>query len=240
MAERFRFLTEIRVVAGGLVADVQRISCFRPEKIGLTFDFRRSLMGFRDIFPSFPDLPAVVRSDPVTFRNGSRTPYPPQHDRKPRLIGNTFRYITIFFARVSEFIAEMPVPADDQQHHPDTDEAPDRRQYGIHPRRRRPIGIIRTPVKEILPQRTAFWSARMGLSPTQIRITSARRRFGSCSSEGHICYSWRLMQYPPEAIDYVIVHELAHLKHMNHSPAFYALVAKYLPDHKARRALLKK
>ena len=94
--------------------------------------------------------------------------------------------------------------------------------------------------KEILPQRTAFWSARMGLTPTQIRITSARRRFGSCSSEGHICYSWRLMQYPPEAIDYVIVHELAHLKHMNHSDAFYALVAKYLPDHKARRALLKK
>ena len=94
--------------------------------------------------------------------------------------------------------------------------------------------------KEMLPRRTAFWSERMGLTPTQIRITSAQRRFGSCSSEGHICYSWRLMQYPPEAIDYVIVHELAHLKHMNHSPAFYALVAKYLPDHKARRALLKK
>ena len=94
--------------------------------------------------------------------------------------------------------------------------------------------------KEILPQRTAFWSARMGLYPTQIRITSAQRRFGSCSSQGHICYSWRLMQYPPEAIDYVVVHELAHLKHMNHSPAFYALVAKYLPDHKARRALLRK
>ena len=94
--------------------------------------------------------------------------------------------------------------------------------------------------KEILPQRTAYWSQRMGLYPTQIRITSAQRRFGSCSSEGHICYSWRLMQYPPEAIDYVVVHELAHLKHMNHSQAFHALVAKYLPDHKARRALLKK
>ncbi len=94
--------------------------------------------------------------------------------------------------------------------------------------------------KEILPQRTAYWSQRMGLYPTQIRITSAQRRFGSCSSEGHICYSWRLMQYPPEAIDYVVVHELAHLKHMNHSPAFHALVTKYLPDHKARRALLKK
>ena len=94
--------------------------------------------------------------------------------------------------------------------------------------------------KEILPQRTAYWSQRMGLYPTHIRITSARRRFGSCSSEGHICYSWRLMQYPPEAIDYVVVHELAHLKHMNHSPAFHALVARYLPDHKARRALLKR
>ena len=94
--------------------------------------------------------------------------------------------------------------------------------------------------KEILPQRTAYWSQRMGLYPTQIRITSARRRFGSCSSEGHICYSWRLMQYPPEAIDYVVVHELAHLKHMNHSPALHALVAKYLPDHKARRALLRR
>ena len=94
--------------------------------------------------------------------------------------------------------------------------------------------------KEILPQRTAYWSQLMGLYPTQIRITSARRRFGSCSSEGHICYSWRLMQYPPEAIDYVVVHELAHLKHMNHSPAFHVLVAKYLPDHKARRALLRR
>ena len=94
--------------------------------------------------------------------------------------------------------------------------------------------------KEILPQRTAYWSQLMGLYPTQIRITSARRRFGSCSSEGHICYSWRLMQYPPEAIDYVVVHELAHLKHLNHSPAFHALVASVLPDHKQRRALLRR
>lgn len=94
--------------------------------------------------------------------------------------------------------------------------------------------------KEVLPQRVAYWSARMGLAPTQIKITSAKTRFGSCGSNGHICFSWRLMQYPMEAIDYVVVHELAHLKHMNHSPAFHALVAQYLPDHKARRALLKR
>ena len=94
--------------------------------------------------------------------------------------------------------------------------------------------------KELLPQRVDYWSRRMGLYPTQIRITSARRRFGSCSSEGHVCFSWRLMQYPPEAIDYVVVHELAHLRYLNHSPAFYALVAQYLPDHKQRRALLRR
>lgn len=94
--------------------------------------------------------------------------------------------------------------------------------------------------KALLPGRVAHYSSIMGLYPTQVRITGAKTRFGSCSSSGHICFSWRLMQYPPEAIDYVVVHEIAHLKHMNHSPAFHALVASVLPDHKARRALLRK
>ena len=80
---------------------------------------------------------------------------------------------------------------------------------------------------------------RMGLYPTQVRITGARTRFGSCSSQGHICFSWRLMQYPPEAIDYVVVHELAHLRYMNPGAEFYALIARYLPDWKTRRALLR-
>ena len=94
--------------------------------------------------------------------------------------------------------------------------------------------------KTLLPERVAYYSRIMGLYPTSLRITGAKTRFGSCSSAGHICFSWRLMQYPPEAIDYVVVHELAHLKHMNHSPAFHALVASVLPDHKERRALLRK
>ncbi len=93
--------------------------------------------------------------------------------------------------------------------------------------------------KELLPGKVAYWSKRMGLYPTQIRITGARTRFGSCSSQGHICFSWRLMQYPDAAIDYVVVHELAHLRHMNHSKAFYGLVEQYLPDWRQRKALLK-
>ena len=94
--------------------------------------------------------------------------------------------------------------------------------------------------KDYLPRRTAHWSAVMELVPAGIKITSARTRFGSCSGKNSICFSWRLMLYPPEAIDYVIVHELAHIRHHDHSPAFYREVEAYLPDWRARRALLRR
>ena len=97
---------------------------------------------------------------------------------------------------------------------------------------------LREEALRVLPERVRHFAARMGVSPASVRVTAARTRFGSCSSQGHICFSWRLMQYPPEAIDYVVVHELAHLRYMNHGAEFYALIARYLPDWKARRALL--
>ena len=90
-----------------------------------------------------------------------------------------------------------------------------------------------------LPPRLDYWTAIMGLSPASVKITSAKTRFGSCSNRRSICFSCFLMLYPDDAIDYVIVHELAHLKHMNHAPAFYRLVERYLPDYKRREALLK-
>ena len=93
--------------------------------------------------------------------------------------------------------------------------------------------------KEYLPARVAYWSAVMGLTPTGIKITSARTRFGSCSGKNSISFSWRLMLYPPEAIDYVVVHELAHIRHHDHSPAFYALIERYMPDWRKRMKLLK-
>ena len=79
----------------------------------------------------------------------------------------------------------------------------------------------------------------MGLKHGRITITSAKTRFGSCSSKGNISYSYLLMTYPEAAREYVVVHELAHLVHMNHSAAFYSLVEQYMPDYKARRKLLK-
>ena len=91
-----------------------------------------------------------------------------------------------------------------------------------------------------LPEKVARYSAEMGLYPTGITITGARTRFGSCSGKNRICFSWRLMQYPEEAIDYVVVHELAHIRHKDHSKAFYDCVARTMPDWKERRALLRK
>lgn len=93
--------------------------------------------------------------------------------------------------------------------------------------------------KEYLPMRVDYWSGIMGLTPTGLKITSARTRFGSCSGKNSLCFSWRLMQYPPEAIDYVVVHELAHIRHHDHSAAFYRFIASVMPDHEARRALLR-
>ena len=98
---------------------------------------------------------------------------------------------------------------------------------------------LRTLAAEVIPQRVAYYSAIMGLVPSGVRITGAKKRFGSCNSQNSLCFSWQLMQYPPEAIDYVVVHELAHIRHHDHSTAFHALVAQYLPDHRARRALLR-
>lgn len=98
---------------------------------------------------------------------------------------------------------------------------------------------LRERARTVLPQKLDAYAARMGLRPAGLRITSARTRFGSCSADDHICFSWRLMQYPDAAIDYVVVHELAHIREKNHGRAFYALVEQYLPDWRERRALLK-
>lgn len=90
-----------------------------------------------------------------------------------------------------------------------------------------------------LPGRVAYYGAIMGLSPSSVKITSAKKRYGSCSYKNGLCFSYRLMLCPPEAIDYVVVHELAHIVHKNHGRDFYAFIASVLPDYKERIKLLK-
>ncbi len=93
--------------------------------------------------------------------------------------------------------------------------------------------------KALLAQRVPYWSAVTGLTPTGVRITHAEKRFGSCSAANSLCFSLKLFRYPEAAVDYVILHELAHIRHHNHSKAFYALLASYMPDYPAREALLR-
>ena len=93
--------------------------------------------------------------------------------------------------------------------------------------------------KETIPPRVMTYAGMMGLFPTAIKITRAEKRFGSCSGKNSLCFSFHLMRYDEAAIDYVIVHELAHIRHKNHGRDFYALVASVLPDYKQRRKRLK-
>lgn len=101
------------------------------------------------------------------------------------------------------------------------------------------IAELRAQASAYLPQRTAYFAKLMGVCPKSVKITSAKKRFGSCSGQNGICYSWRLMLYPKEAVDYVVVHELAHIRQKNHSSAFYREIEKILPDYKERAKLLK-
>ena len=101
------------------------------------------------------------------------------------------------------------------------------------------IAMLKDAARAILPEKTAYWSRRMGVTPTGLRITSARKRYGSCSSKNSLCFSCFLMRYPEEAIDLVVVHELCHILEKNHGPRFYALLEQYLPDYKERKKLLK-
>ncbi len=88
-------------------------------------------------------------------------------------------------------------------------------------------------------ERVALWSQRMRLVPNRLALSSARGRWGSCSSAGGLRLNWRLMQAPLAVIDYVVIHELAHLAELNHSPRFWAIVEAYCPSWPQHRDWLK-
>ena len=93
--------------------------------------------------------------------------------------------------------------------------------------------------RRYLNERAAALAIHHGLNYTKLRLSSARTRWGSCSSLGTLSLTWRLILTPPESIDYVIVHELAHLLHKNHSKQFWDKVAEMMPDYAPRAAWLK-
>jgi predicted metal-dependent hydrolase len=93
--------------------------------------------------------------------------------------------------------------------------------------------------KQELPPRLLELASQHGLAVTRISIRNQRWRWGSCSRSGHICLNWRLARMPAEVRDYVLIHELMHLKRMDHSPKFWKLVAEACPGHNEARAWLR-
>ena len=102
------------------------------------------------------------------------------------------------------------------------------------------IKTLRKKAREYFTEKTNYYAQIMGLEYKKIKISSAATRFASCSSQGNISYSYRLMLYPESCRDYVVVHELAHLIEMNHSKKFWNIVERFIPDFKKRREELKK
>ncbi len=86
--------------------------------------------------------------------------------------------------------------------------------------------------KLIIPKRAEYYAPLIGVTYNRITIRSQRTRWGSCSSKGNLNFNCLLVLFPPEVIDSIVVHELCHRKHMNHSPQFYAEIDKVFPEYK--------
>ncbi len=106
-------------------------------------------------------------------------------------------------------------------------------------RRAAVVAWYRSQAKAYLPQRTRQLAEEHGFAYGQLRIKHQKTRWGSCSAQGNLNLNLRLMMAPDAAIDYVILHELCHLRELNHSAAFWRLVAEYCPDYQKWRAWLK-
>ena len=93
--------------------------------------------------------------------------------------------------------------------------------------------------REYFPKRAAHFQQFTGGTYNRITIRDQKTRWGSCSAKGTLSFNWRLMLAPPAILDYVVVHELCHLTHMNHSPAFWQAVEAVCPDYRDSRRWLK-
>ncbi|MDR0948059.1 MAG: M48 family metallopeptidase [Lachnospiraceae bacterium] len=101
------------------------------------------------------------------------------------------------------------------------------------------IQIYRLLAKQVLTRKAVAFAKSMGVNPASLNINGAKTRWGSCSSKRSLNFSWRLMMADDDVIDYVVVHELAHLKEMNHSPRFWEVVGNTLPNYERCEEKLK-
>ncbi|MDM4767896.1 SprT family zinc-dependent metalloprotease [Pelomonas sp. SE-A7] len=100
-------------------------------------------------------------------------------------------------------------------------------------------GWLQRQAKPLFQARCEHFAAALGVSMKSLRLSSAQTRWGSASADGSVRLNWRLIHYAPATIDYVVAHELAHLREMNHSPRFWAVVRSVLPDFEQAKDLLR-
>lgn len=93
---------------------------------------------------------------------------------------------------------------------------------------------------KIVAERALYWSNHLGVRFRKLKLSSAKKRWGSCSTHNDININWRLIMTPLAILDYVVMHELCHIIHKNHSKKFWQLVNSFLPDYKDRQNQLKK
>ena len=98
---------------------------------------------------------------------------------------------------------------------------------------------LRDRARALFSERLAVYAPHLGVAPPPLRLSSARTRWGSCSARGGISLNWRLVLMPLSIVDYVVCHELAHLKEMNHSPRFWSVVEQLCPNWRALRLELR-
>ena len=101
------------------------------------------------------------------------------------------------------------------------------------------IQIYKLVAKRLLTNKVIDYSKQMGVMPIAVKVNSAKTRWGSCSGKNSINFSWRLVLADDDVIDYVVVHELAHIVEHNHSDRFWSVVASILPDYERRQDKLK-
>ncbi|SIS59819.1 M48 family metallopeptidase [Phaeovulum vinaykumarii] len=105
---------------------------------------------------------------------------------------------------------------------------------------RRLEAFYRVEARSRLAEASGRHAVALGRSFTRLSLRDTRSRWGSCTADGGLMYSWRLVMAPPEVLDYVAAHEVAHLCEMNHSPAFWAVVARLCPGYAAPRDWLRR
>jgi len=99
--------------------------------------------------------------------------------------------------------------------------------------------FYKTEAQKHIPSHVAFWAKKMCLSPTNVRFRKTKRQWGSCSGKNVLSFNTMMMKLPHDVIQYIIIHELAHIKHKHHQKDFWQLIEHYLPDYRKQVAELK-